>query len=185
MNQQWKSHSRRARRSTTAAFPRRAPRSVYIHTQYPCLIVPRSLRVNYVPRLMTSPQARARASPARDCGRCFSKNNPSLATGRSLGRTSKVSRFAPALCVTIHTRERETLARERIRAPPEAGDPVVVDGMSSSHPPPCVAGDAPPVALHDRSAPAHGVVGFPDAAQRPSGALLAANGLCLRCKRNE
>jgi hypothetical protein len=36
--------------------------------------------------------------------RRFSKKNPPLATGRSLGRNGKVSRFAAGLCVVIHTR---------------------------------------------------------------------------------
>ncbi len=48
--------------------------------------------------------ASARASLARGGGRRFSKKNPPLATGCSLGRNGKVSRFASALCVAIHTR---------------------------------------------------------------------------------
>jgi hypothetical protein len=48
-NQQWKSHSRRARRSTrTKASPRRAMIVGDKHTQYSCTIVLRPLRVNYV-----------------------------------------------------------------------------------------------------------------------------------------
>jgi hypothetical protein len=49
-------------------------------------------------------RASAWASPARGGGRRFSKKNPPLATGPSLGRNGKVSRFAAALCVVIHTR---------------------------------------------------------------------------------
>ena len=41
------------------------------------------------------------------------KKNPPLATGRSLGRNGKVSRFAAALCVTIHTRSGKLLGVHR------------------------------------------------------------------------
>jgi hypothetical protein len=60
-------------------------------------------------------RASARASPARGDGRRFSKKNPPLATGRSLGSNGKVSRFAAALCVAIHTRRGKLHRRMRFR----------------------------------------------------------------------
>jgi len=57
--------------------------------------------------------ASARAGPARGGGRRFSKKNPPLATGRSLGRNGKVSRFVAAPCVTIHTRRGQLLGIHR------------------------------------------------------------------------
>ncbi len=55
------------------------------------------------------------------------KKNPPLATGRSLGRNGKVSRFAAALCVTIHTRRGKPLGVHRhMRLPySEIGPPGV------------------------------------------------------------
>src|SRR4030081_349725 len=47
MNQR-KLHSRRARGSTATPSPRRTVLAAYKHTQYPCMIVPRPLRANYV-----------------------------------------------------------------------------------------------------------------------------------------
>jgi hypothetical protein len=41
-------HSRRARGSTATPSPRRAVLAAYKDTQYPCMIVPRPLRANYV-----------------------------------------------------------------------------------------------------------------------------------------
>jgi hypothetical protein len=45
----------------------------------------------------------------------YPKRDPSLATGRSLGRSGKVSRFAAGLCVAIHTLRKTLLAHEPFR----------------------------------------------------------------------
>ncbi len=48
MSHRWKSHSRRAKGSTTTAPPQRARLSACRHTQYPWMVVPPALRANYV-----------------------------------------------------------------------------------------------------------------------------------------
>jgi hypothetical protein len=79
------------------------------------------------------------------------KRDPSLAAGRSLGRNGKVSRFAAALCVTIHTRRGKLLGVHRhIRLPySEIGPPGIearpaticrLRGERRSRPPPIPQG---------------------------------------------
>jgi hypothetical protein len=60
-----------------------------------------------------NPGERMGESAARRRTGASPKRDPSLATGRSLGRSGKVSRFAAALCVTIHTRRGKLLGVHR------------------------------------------------------------------------
>ena len=97
MNQQWKSHIRRARGSTTAAFPQRGP---YRHTQYPCMIVQRALRANYViPRFLMTPAQgwpAARRPRAAFLTKCGADLSPRPLLGRRGGLLGLSARGAPS-----------------------------------------------------------------------------------------